>query len=79
MKGRSTKELEQLKSLSLKIWEVRSKSVAITEKNNMANHTRPIIDTNQWRLSTTVSPAIDFSPAMGQSSVVENTFVDECK
>ena len=33
MKGRSTKELEQLKSLSLKIWEVRSKSVAITEKN----------------------------------------------
>ena len=31
MKGRATKELEQLKSLSLKIQEAMSKSVVITK------------------------------------------------
>ena len=33
MKGKVTKELEQLKSLSLKIQEVTSKNVAVTDKN----------------------------------------------
>ena len=36
MKERSSKELEQLKHLSLKIDKAPTKNVAITEKNNMS-------------------------------------------
>ena len=46
MKGRGTKEVEQLKSLSLKIPEATSKSVAVTYVRH----------TNQEHLPTIITP-----------------------
>ena len=64
MKGRVTKELEQLKSLSLKIEEVTSKSVAVIEKNGRqyVRHYQP------GHLPTKVTPVIDLT----DEPVIEN-------
>ena len=51
MKGRGTKELEQLKSLSLKILEAMPKRAAITEKKRK-QYVRQIIYINQGNLPT---------------------------
>ena len=77
MKGRDTKKLEQLKSLSLKIEEAISKSVAITEEKGK-QYVRQIIYINQGHLPAKVTPAIDFTDEpiiQYEVPVVENTFV----
>ena len=77
MKGRDTKKLEQLKSLSLKIEEAPSKSVAITEEKGK-QYVRQIIYINQGHLPSEVTPAIDFTDEpiiQYEVPVVENTFV----
>ena len=60
MKGRGTKELKQLESLSLKTQEATSKSVSITEKKGK-KYVRQIIYINQGHLPTKVTPVIDFT------------------
>ena len=57
MKGKVTKELEQLKSLNLKIQEATSKNVAVTEKNGR----QYVRHTNQGHLPTKVTPVIDLT------------------
>ena len=79
MKGRDKKELEQLKSfsLSLKIQEATSKSVAITEKKGK-QYVRQISYINHGHLFTKVTPVIDFTdePVIQcDVPIVENTFV----
>ena len=79
MKRRVTKELEQLKPLSLKIQEATSKSVAVTEKKEK-RYARHIIYTNQGHLQIKFTPVIDFTnePVIQfDVPVVENTFVDD--
>ena len=58
MKGRGTRELEQLKLWSLKIQEATS-NVAITEKKEK-QCVRQIIYTNQGHLPKKGTPDIDF-------------------
>ena len=79
MKERGTKKLQQLKHLSLKIQKATSKNGTITEKKK--NNIRQIIYTNQGHLPTKVTPDINFAdePVVQCVSVVENTFVDDCK
>ena len=60
MKGRGTKELEQLKSLRIKIQEATSKNVAITKKKGK-HYARQIIYINQGHLPTKVTPVVDFA------------------
>ena len=76
MKGRGTKELEELKSLSLKIQKTMSKNVAITEKKGK-QYVKQIIYTNQGHLPTKVTPLIEFkdeSVIQCNVPIVENTF-----
>ena len=76
--GRGTKKFEQLKFLSLKIQEVTSKSVAVTERNER-NYVR---HTNQGHLPTKVTPVIgltDEPVIQCDVPVIENNFVDDCK
>ena len=78
LKGKVTKELEQLKSLSLKIQKATSKNVAVTEKNGR----QYVRHTNQGHLSTNVTPVIDLTdePVIQYDvPVIENSFVDDCK
>ena len=78
MKGRGTKELEQLKSLSLKTEKAMSKSVAIIEKKGKQYFSKQIIYINQGHLPAKVTPVIDFtdkSVNQCEVPVVENTFV----
>ena len=78
MKGKVTKELEQLKSLSLKIQEATSKNVAVTEKNGR----QYVRHTNQGHLPTKVTPVIDLTdePVIQcDVPVIKNNFVDDCK
>ena len=58
MKRRGTKELEQLKSLSLKIQNA-TKKCTITEKRGK-QRARSVIYTSQGRLPKIVTPLIDF-------------------
>ena len=79
MKGRTTKGLEQLKSLSLKIQEATSISVVITEEKGK-QYVRQIICIyiNQGHLPTKVTPIIDFKDEpiiQCEVPVIENTFV----
>ena len=77
MKGRGTKELEQLKHLNLKIWEAATKNVAITEKKKTVCQRNHIY---QPGASTKVTLDIDFTdePVVQYDvPVVENTFVDD--
>ena len=79
MKGRTTKGLEQLKSLSLKIQEATSISVVITEEKGK-QYVRQIIYIyiNQGHLPTKVTPIIDFKDEpiiQCEVPVIENTFV----
>ena len=76
MKKTGTKELEQLKSLSLKIQEATS-SVVITKKKGK-QYLIQIIYINQGHFPSKVSPIIDFTdePVMQcDVPVVEYTFV----
>ena len=79
MNGRDTKELEQLKSLSLKIQEATSKSFAITDTKGKKYFTvRQIIYIDQGHLSRKVTPVIDFKDEaiiQWEVPVIENTFV----
>ena len=73
-----TKEVAQLKSLSLKRKEATSTHVAITEKNIcQTNH----MYINKGYFPTKVTSIIDFTESVIQcdAPVVENTFVDDCK
>ena len=77
MKERGTKQLEQLKSLSLKIQQTTSKSVAITKKKGKQYVTQ-IIYINQGGLPTKVTLVIDFTNEtiiQCEVPVVENNFV----
>ena len=77
MKGSGTKELEQLKSFSLKIQEAMSKRVAITEEKRK-QYVKQIIYINQRNLPKKVIPVTDFKdePVIQyEVPVVENTFV----
>ena len=77
MKERGTKQLEQLKSLSLKIQQTTSKSVAITKKKGKQYVTQ-IIYINQGGLPTKVTLFIDFTNEtiiQCEVPVVENNFV----
>ena len=72
MKERGTKELKQLKSLSLKIQELTWKSVAVTEKIEK----QYVRHTNQGHLPTKVTLVVDFTdePVIQcDVPIVENT------
>ena len=76
MKGRGKKELEQFKSLSLRIKEVTSKSDTITEKKGKQNISWQIMYINQEHLPPKFTPVIDFTDEPGiqcEAPVVENT------
>ena len=78
MKRRGTKEWEQLKSLSLKIQETTSKSVAITEKKikQYGWHTK---QGHLPRKVTAVTDVTDEPVIWCDVSVLENTFLDDDK
>ena len=59
MKGRGTKELDQLNCLNLKIQEAKVKNAAIIEKKGK-RYVRQIIYTKR-HLPTKVTPVIDFT------------------